>query len=83
MHEDYDRFSVAVTARLDWTSRLAHHLQHAVDDLKETAALHVVIVHQVNQAVSAGDGLYHLTRLGAGRVDLTPVSAPEGKGLIL
>lgn len=48
MHRGRQDLDVVWLAASDWAARLAHHLQHTVDDLKEAVALHVVVVHQID-----------------------------------
>lgn len=57
--------------------------KHGPQDIPETGFLRVIIVHQVNEVVTAGDVLDDLSRAAVLRVQLPPLLLPQIKCLVL
>lgn len=55
---------------------LARTLQNVVHHLEQAVSLHVVIVHQVDKEVGAGDSVDDLSGRGISRIDVAPVGLP-------
>lgn len=77
------RMSRRLHPRSTGSTRLPQPFQHVADHREENIALHIIVVHQIDEVVGVLNGVYHPTGLGALRVEFTPVGVPQCKGFVL